>query len=134
MHTVVILKSLSIWAAILVLAVLNGILREKLLFPVVGVRPGLFLSGGSLAAIILLLTCLTLPWLGVTGRAGFVYIGIFWLILTLIFEFSFGMLLQGKSWHSMLQAYTFSDGNIWPLVLLITGAAPYIAAKLRGLI
>lgn len=134
MHTVVILKSLSIWAAILVLAVLNGILREKFLFPLVGVRPGLFLSGVSLAAMILLLTCLTLPWLGVRERAGFVYIGMFWLILTLIFEFSFGMLLQGKSWHTMLQAYTFSDGNIWPLVLLVTGAAPYIAAKLRGLI
>jgi hypothetical protein len=45
-----------------------------------------------------------------------------------------GMFLLGKSWHTMLQAYTFTNGNIWPLVLLVTGAAPYMAAKFRGLI
>jgi len=134
MHTAIIFKAFSVWGAILVLAILNGVLREKILLPALGSGPGLFLSGVSLAAMILLLAWLTLPWLGVTQRAGFLYVGIFWLILTLIFEFSFGMLLQGKSWHSMLQAYTFSNGNIWPLVLLVTGAAPYIAAKFRGLI
>ena len=134
MHTLVILKSLSIWGAILVLAILNGILREKILLPALGSGRGLFLSGVSLAAMILLLTCISVPWLGVRDRAGFFYVGLLWLILTLIFEFSFGMLLQGKSWHTMFRAYTFSNGNIWPLVLLITGAAPYIGAKFRGLI
>ncbi|MGC9519942.1 MAG: hypothetical protein ACP5FP_09850 [Desulfuromonadaceae bacterium] len=134
MHTLVILKSLCIWGVILVLAIFNGALREKFLFPAFGVGLGLFLSGIILAAMILLLTWLTLPWLGVMHRAGFLYVGILWLILTLIFEFSFGMFLQGKSWQELLQAYTFSNGNIWPLVLLVTGAAPCVGAKIRGLI
>jgi hypothetical protein len=134
MHVRIVFRALGAWSIILVLAILNGVVREKFLLPALGERPGLFLSGVSLAAIIVLLTCLILPWLGVTHRAGFLCVGLLWLIFTLIFEFSFGMLLQGKSWHTMLQAYTFSNGNIWPLVLLVTGAAPYIAAKFRGLI
>ena len=134
MYIVVILKSLSIWGAILVLAVLNGIVREKFLLPALGSGTGMFLSGVFLAAMILLLTCLTVPWLGITHRDGFLYVGLFWLLLTLVFEFSFGMLLQGKSWHAMLQAYTFSNGNIWPVVLIIAGVAPYVGAKFRGLI
>lgn len=126
------LKALSIWGAILVLAILNGALREKVLMPALGAGTAFLLSGLFLSGLILLLAWLTLPWLGVSQRAGFLSVGLFWLLLTLIFEFSFGILLQGKSWQTLLQAYTFSNGNIWPLVLLITGAAPYVAAKLRG--
>ena len=49
-------------------------------------------------------------------------------------EFSFGHFIQGKPWPQLLEAYTFKDGNIWPIVLLVTVMAPYIAAKMRGLI
>jgi hypothetical protein len=47
------------------------------------------------------------------------------------FEFTFGRLVQGKPWPQLLEAYTFKDGNIWPLVLLVTTLAPWIAARLR---
>ena len=57
-------------------------------------------------------------------------VGFGWLALTLAFEFSFG-LAQGKSWPVMLEAYTFNDGNLWPLVLAVTASAPFIAAKIR---
>lgn len=132
MHSGITLRALGVWGSILVLAILNGGMREKFLLPVFGSTAGIFLSGVVLAALILLLTYLTLPWLGVTQRVGLLCLGAFWVLLTLIFEFSFGMLLQGKSWQELLQAYTFSNGNIWPLVLLTTGAAPYVGAKLRG--
>lgn len=53
------------------------------------------------------------------------------LALTLVFEFSFG-LWQGESWPVLLEAYSFKDGNIWPVVLAVTALAPYIATRLRG--
>ncbi|MGB1950071.1 MAG: hypothetical protein ACPHQ9_04820 [Marinobacter sp.] len=56
--------------------------------------------------------------------------GFGWLALTLSFEFSFG-LAQGKSWPVILEAYTFKDGNLWPVVLAVTTCAPFIAAKMR---
>jgi len=32
----------------------------------------------------------------------------------------------------LLEAYTFKDGNIWPIVLLVTLVAPLLAVRLRA--
>tara|TARA_R110000772_G_scaffold63282_2_gene141757 strand:+ start:2689 stop:3072 length:384 start_codon:yes stop_codon:yes gene_type:complete len=127
------MKALAIWAGILVMAVLNGTLREFFLVPKLGTAPGFFLSGVLLSLLIVLLTYLSLPWIDARRITELASIGLGWLCLTLLFEFSFG-LLQGKSWQVILEAYTFRDGNIWPLVLFVVATAPYLAAKLRGLI
>ena len=84
-----------------------------------------------LSAFIIAVTWVALPWLDVRGIAPLLAIGLGWVALTLVFEFSFG-LWQGKSWPVLLEAYTLKGGNIWPVVLLITALAPYIAARLRG--
>ena len=125
------LKALSIWFAILLLAILNGLLREAVLVPLLGPVAGLVASGLLLSALILLVAYLTLPWLGVRGAGPLVAVGLGWLALTLVFEFCFG-LWQGKPWSVILAAYTFEGGNLWPLVLAVTTVAPYIAGWLRG--
>lgn len=125
------LKALAIWAGILVLAVLNGALREAVLSPKLGTAPGLVLSGVLLSALIFVVAYFSLPWIGARRPAELVGIGLGWVALTLVFEFSFG-LWQGKSWQVMLEAYTFKGGNIWPVVLVVTALAPYLAGKLRG--
>jgi hypothetical protein len=66
--------------------------------------------------------------------SGYLLIGILWLILTLVFEFGFGHFLQHKTWPQLLKAYTFQEGNLWPLVLIVTTLAPLLAAYLRGLL
>jgi hypothetical protein len=133
MLTAIGIKALIIWSGILVLAIANGILRESFLIPALGAPAALVLSGLLLSAVILGVTYYSLPWLQVTSPAGLFAVGLGWLALTLVFEFSFG-LWQGKSWPELLEAYTFKDGNLWPIVLAITVLAPYITAKLRGLI
>ena len=47
-----------------------------------------------------------------------------WAAATLAFEFGFGRLVQRKSWPDLLAAYTFDDGNLWPLVLVALLLAP----------
>ncbi|RJP76450.1 MAG: hypothetical protein C4522_17845 [Desulfobacteraceae bacterium] len=131
MHIWIALKVLSIWTCILVLAVLNGALREAIFVPKLGMAAGLVVSGVLLSAFIIVVAYLSLPWLGARRPTEFVGIGLGWLALTLVFEFSFG-LWQGKSWQVMFEAYTFKGGNIWPAVLIVTALAPYLAAKLRG--
>lgn len=126
-----VVKSLIVWLGILVLAIANGALREAILSPKLGQMSGIVVSGVLLSILIVAIAYLALPWLGVKGPRQLVAIGLVWLVLTLIFEFSFGI-IQGKSLAVLLEAYTFKDGNIWPLVLLVTTAAPYIAAKLKG--
>lgn len=125
------LKAVLAWIAILVLAVLNGFLREAVLVPWLGTTAALVSSGLVLSALIIVVACVALPWLDPRRPMQLVAIGLGWLALTLVFELSFG-LWQGKSWPVLLGAYAFEGGNIWPLVLLVTALAPWIAARLRG--
>ncbi len=123
-------KAVVVWAVILVWAVANGALREALLVPRLGTAPGFVLSGLLLAGVIVGAAYVALPWLG--ARGGLLWlVGGGWLVLTLIFEFSFG-LVRGQSLADILRAYTFQEGNLWPLVLVVTAAAPWLAARIRG--
>jgi len=124
-------RTLAVWMAILVLAVVNGIVRESVLVPALGSAPGLFLSGLLLSCFILIVAFLTLPWLGARSTRQLLLVGFGWVLLTLVFEFSFGW-LQGMNLDELLSAYTFEGGNIWPIVLLVTAVAPWLAARLRG--
>ena len=124
-------KALAIWVVILVLAVINGTFREAVLIPKLGGSSGLFLSGSLLSLLILAATYLLLPWLGIRRSGQLLLIGVCWLALTLVFEFSFG-LLRGKALPEILGAYTFKGGNIWSVVLVVTAVAPCLAARLRG--
>jgi hypothetical protein len=125
-------KALTIWFVVLVMAIANGTLREAVLIPVLGAVPGLILSGVLLSALILAVVYFSLPWFGQAPVARYVALGLSWLCLTLVFEFTFGRLIQGKPWSELLEAYTFKGGNIWPIVLLTVAAAPYVAARIRG--
>jgi hypothetical protein len=128
-----VLKSVAVWLLILALAVLNGIFREAVLLPSLSKPVALVVSGLLLAACIIVVATVFARWLGLaTARRG-ILIGCLWLSLTLVFEFSFGGLVQGKSRAAMLEAYAFKDGNIWPMVLMVTLFAPLIASRIHRL-
>ncbi len=124
-------KALLVWGVILLLAIANGGLRERLLVPWLGLNAGLVLSGLLLAALILGVAVVAVPWLGSRNPRELGWVGIGWLLATLVFEFGFG-LLRGKPLGEILAAYTFRDGNLWPLVVLVTAAAPWLAGRIRG--
>ena len=127
------LKAFILWFAILVLAMLNGILREIALVPAMGSFGAFIVSGVILSACIFTVAFLAAPWYGRLPSADWLLVGLFWLLLTLAFEFGFGRFLQHKSWVDLFEAYTFKGGNIWPLVLVAILIAPWLMAKWRGL-
>ena len=126
------LKVLSIWFGILIFAFINGGLRELVLIPKLGGVSGFVLSAVLLSTIIISITYFSIPWLGQLPITSYLMIGVSWLCLTVAFEFSFGYVVQHKSWVELLSAYTFTGGNLWPLVLVVLGVAPLMVAKLRG--
>lgn len=134
MTTSVWLKAAALWFAILVLAILNGTLREEVLIPKYGNFAGLFSSGILLSVCILLVALITTAWYGRLTSRQWLLVGLFWLVLTMIFEFSFGRVVQQKTWTELFDAYTFQGGNIWPLVLVASCISPWLAAKIRGFI
>lgn len=126
-----VLKAVVVWIGILVQAIANGLFRELVLIPVFDKPLALALSGVLLSTMIIVTAYLTLPWFGRRPLFYYVAIGLIWLCLTLIFEFTFGRLVQEKSWAQLFEAYEFREGNLWPVVLLVTAIAPAVAAKIR---
>jgi hypothetical protein len=125
-------KSLLAWAIILCLAVANGVLRESVLIPRLGGAAGLRLSGAILCLLILLVAYgLVRTARGLTAAQG-LRVGALWLGLTLAFEFGFGLYVRHRPLAELLEAYTFKDGNLWPLVLAVTLLAPAAAARLHA--
>ena len=129
-----IVKLLSIWFGILVLAFLNGGLRETVLIPKLGSMYGLILSAVLLSLIIFTVAYLSMPWFREQQMKTYIIIGISWLCLTVVFEFTFGHFILGKSWIELLGAYSFEGGNLWLIVLVVLAIAPSLMAKIRGLL
>lgn len=121
-----------VWLAILVLAVLNGALRDIVLVHALGPTISRFLSGIMLCAIILAVAALVAPWFRMLPLRSFWFMGTLWLVLTLVFEIAVGY-NQHQSWQRLLEAYTLQGGNLWPFVLLTTFIAPWAGARIRGL-
>ena len=128
-----ILRAFSGWGLLLVLAVLNGGVRDTWLTPRLGDTAGRALSSVLLSLLILLATWLTIRWIGPRTGGQALGLGALWLLLTLAFEFGAGRYAFGKSWSDLLADYDLSRGRIWILVLVVTLLAPGLAARLRGL-
>ena len=115
-------------------AVLNGVSRDKLLTPWLGTRQALTLSGLSLSTLIVVVTYLTLPWLGHLPEELYLLIGCFWVALTMAFEYLLGRIVLQQSWQTINERFNLSEGNLMILVLLVTAASPWCAARLLGMI
>ncbi len=126
------LRALTIWWLILACAFANGALRELVLIPALGSRAGLIISGLLLSSAVLALALLSVRWMGAADDRKALAAGMLWLVATLAFEFGFGIGVQHKALQAMLAAYSFADGNLWPVVLLVTLLAPFVACRVRG--
>ena len=128
----VIIKSLFVWLMIIPIAVLNGLVRDCVMQSLLG-RYALPLSGITLCALIMALAWLCIPRLGVSRPRQLAVMGLVWAWLAVVFEGVLGLAL-GRSLADVLAAYDMTSGNLWPLVVLCVGCAPWVAAKMRRLV
>jgi hypothetical protein len=120
------LDAAGAWFVILVLAVANGALREAELIPRFGVAAGTTVSGLILVVAVATVTWALLRWRRPRTTAQTWRVGVGWLAATVVFECAFGRFVQQKPWPEILAAYTFANGNLWPLVLLAVLGAPFL--------
>ncbi|MBK5723055.1 hypothetical protein JGH11_19490 [Dysgonomonas sp. Marseille-P4677] len=128
-----ILKSLLVWVLIIPLAILNGGFREKILMPWFGEQFALPISGILLCILIFLVTVLLLHKLVKGGNKTYWAIGSVWIFLTIGIEFIIGSIMNNPI-EEMLAAYDITTGNLWLLVVIFTGFAPWLSAKIRKII
>ena len=52
--------------------------------------------------------------------------GLFWMALTVAFEFLFFHYVAGHPWPELLANYDLFEGRLWPLILLWVTFGPYV--------
>lgn len=117
------------WLVILGPAILNGAFRQSVLIPRMGDRAAI-VSPLLLAALIVVATLVLLPWIRPGTSRDAWRVGVFWLGLTLAFEFLAGHYLFGDPWANLLAEYNVLRGRVWILVPLTSLLAPVLTYNL----
>ena len=126
------LKASIIWVIIALFAIMNGIFRENVLVSILGQLMAVSVSGIMLSIIVFIVTYLFFPLIGKHHTLAYFFIGLQWVVMTLMFEFVFGHYVMGKSWSSISQVFNIMDGNLFIIVLVVSLFSPILAAKLKG--
>jgi hypothetical protein len=119
------------WFGMVILAILNGLMRNSVYGPHMRELAAHQLS--TLTGIILFgiyIYILTGIWPIESAKQAFLIGGI-WLGMTILFEFVFGHFVMGHPWSKLLHDYNLLQGRIWILMLIWTGIAPYLFYQLR---
>jgi hypothetical protein len=125
----ILVRALGVWLVILLLAVMNGTLRNTFVSPRVGDQAAHIIATVVLSALVVGLVWRTIRWIGPASRGDALRIGAMWVALTLAFEFLAGHYLFGAPWERLLADYDVVRGRIWPLILLTTFVAPVWAHR-----
>ncbi|MBI1173968.1 MAG: hypothetical protein GC139_01730 [Sideroxydans sp.] len=125
------MRYLLAWFVMLLVAVANGALRDF--------TYGKYVSGlhanqlSTLSGIILLGLVIRVYvhcWPPISARQALL-VGLFWMVLTVTFEFLFFHFVAGRPWHELLANYNLLRGRVWPLLLVWVALAPYLFYRLR---
>lgn len=127
-------KAFVVWILLLILAVLNGAIRDLFISPRLGEQAGHIISTVILCATIFLVAWLSIRWIGADSGRDALLVGIQWVLLTVAFEFMAGHYLLGHTWERLLADYNLLRGRIWVFVLAANLLAPLWAfwQKARG--
>jgi hypothetical protein len=120
-------RPLLVWFLFMPIAILNGIIREGTYKHYVG-----DLVAHQISTVFALLAFITLSYF--MFREKFInydtktllLVGIFWVILTVGFEFGFGHYVDKAPWEKLFADYNILKGRVWGLFLLIILLTPIL--------
>ena len=115
-----------------ILAIINGIIREKIYAQYMSELAAHQLS--TLIAIILfgIYIYFLTGIFNIQSVKQALLIGGIWLTMTVIFEFVFGHFVAGHSWSQLFMDYNLFRGRVWILVLVWILVAPYVCYRIRS--
>jgi len=126
------LRYLLAWVVMLLVSVANGTFRDftygkhlpELLAQQISTLSGIVLLG--------VVICLYVRrWPPASARQA-LNIGLFWMSLTVAFEFLFFHYVGGHPWDELLANYDLAAGILWPLLLAWIAFAPYLLNRFRS--
>lgn len=120
------------WFLFIPIAIINGIVREKLYKQYVGDLTAHQISTVVAAAAFILLSYFMLKSeISDATIKDLFKIGLFWVLMTMFFEFWFGHFIDGVSWNKLFEDYNLFKGRLWGIFLLVIFLTPYIVKILK---
>jgi hypothetical protein len=118
-------KYIILWFGLVILAILNGLMREKVFRRYLEELTAHQASTFSFMILIgIYVWIFSSIWpLESSGQA--LLIGGIWLAITIVFEFIFGHYVRKKPWQVLFADYDITKGRVWILVLIWTLLAPF---------
>lgn len=122
---------LVLWVPLVFIGILNGVLRE-----VSYARFFSELTAHQISTVTGIVFFSLYVWL-IAGRwklessSRAITVGFAWMVLTVAFEFVFGLYVMGQPWSRLLRDYQLFEGRLWTLMLFWILVAPYIMTRLR---
>jgi hypothetical protein len=127
------IRIIAAWLLFLPVAVLNGLLREKIFKRFMKDR-----AAHQLSTLILICAFFGMARLMLGSAAGglstgaLLAIGAFWVLCTMLFEFGFGHFVMHHPWERLLADYNLCKGRVWPLFLAAELMAPLAVGALMA--
>lgn len=124
---------LALWFMFVVLAILNGTVRNFLYAPYVGELLAHQISTLILSVLFVIVGYLYLGKTAVkTDDRVLLKGGALILLMTVLFEFGFGHYVMGNSWEKLFADYNLFAGRIWLVVLITILFMPLIVKRLKA--
>jgi hypothetical protein len=121
-------RATLVWMLIILAESLHGIIRNVFIAPHIGdlrARQLGVLVGSGIVFIIGWLTC---RWMGAGTRGAQLGVGLYWVILTIVFEIALGR-ATGASWDRIFSDYNPARGGFMLLGLAFMAVTPMLTAK-----
>jgi len=131
MNATIFLYAFGVWVIFGILAIINGVIRNKFYAPKIGEYPGHVISTIIGICFVVVGTYLFLGFVKIDySEIALLLIGGFWVILTVLFEFVFGHHVVGHPWGKLLADYNILKGRLWSLFLLTELISPILIGLL----
>ncbi len=127
-----ILIYVSSWIGLVVLAILNAAVRQKVYGHFISELSAHQISSFIFVILIGVYTYFIARVFALHSSGQALLVGGIWLIMTICFEFIFGHYVMGHSWSKLLHDYNIIQGRLWVVVLIWTLLAPYTIYQLRS--
>jgi hypothetical protein len=126
-----ILKYAVSWIGMVIIAIMNGVIRDAFYGKYLGELTAHQISTFTLTVLAgLYLWLLGLMW-KIPSSNQAITIGLIWLALTVAFEFLFGHYVMKHPWTRLLHDYNIIKGRVWILVLIWITIAPYVFYRFK---
>ncbi|MCW8804116.1 MAG: hypothetical protein OQK57_06935 [Ignavibacteriaceae bacterium] len=123
-------KSLGIWFILAISAIVVATFRIGVLLPPFGEQTAHQLGTVLYLVVQFSVIYIFIKKIKVKEVKTLLGIGIFWVVITIIFEFAFGHYVMGHPWQKLFADYNLLNGRIWVLVLINNIAAPLVSGKM----